>query len=144
MARARVLHVLKRFRPEFTGEGVFTERLTPVMNMIAPDVEHEMLATLTLPGANGYRGTSALRKVHYINEPGTTSEWRREFNLLRWFLLNMHRYNVVHFHTHADRYFLTYILAKLFGRRLVISATLDDSVTGLVNTYRPSLRSMAS
>ena len=43
-SRARVLHVLKHFRPTFTGEGIFTERLSPAMERLAPDVEHEVLA----------------------------------------------------------------------------------------------------
>ena len=60
--------------------------------------------------------------------------------MLWWLLRNIPRYQVVHFRTHADWYFLSYVLAKLLGRRLVLSATLDDSVPGLVQRYRPSRR----
>jgi hypothetical protein len=45
----RVLHVLKFYRPDFTGEGVFLERSSAVMQELAGDVEHEVLATET-PG----------------------------------------------------------------------------------------------
>jgi hypothetical protein len=49
----------------------------------------------------------------------------------------------VHVRTHADWYFVSYALARLFGRRLVLSATLDDSLPGLVANYRERLRPMA-
>jgi glycosyltransferase involved in cell wall biosynthesis len=64
----------------------------------------------------------------------------REVKLLGWLLANHRRFDVVHFRTHADRYFLAYLMLKLLGKRLVLSATLDDSVKGLVQTYRPAFR----
>lgn len=143
MAQARVLHVLKKFQPDFTGEGVFAERIAPVMDMLAPCVEHEMLATVTPRPEQGYGGSSALRKVHYICPREGLAHWQQELRQVWWFLRHLHRYQVVHIRTHSDRYFITYLLAKLFGKRLIISATLDDSIPGLVKTYRPLLRPLA-
>jgi len=44
---ARVLRVLKYYRPDFTGEGLFMERCTGFMQMLAPEVRHELLVTTT-------------------------------------------------------------------------------------------------
>jgi len=41
---SKVLHVLKNFRPVFTGVGVFLEHLAPVLDAQAPHVEHHLLA----------------------------------------------------------------------------------------------------
>ncbi|MBX9699213.1 MAG: hypothetical protein K2X74_07235, partial [Acetobacteraceae bacterium] len=43
----RILHVLKYYRPDFTGEGIFLERSSAVMQELAPEVEHELLVTHT-------------------------------------------------------------------------------------------------
>ncbi|MBX9698667.1 MAG: glycosyltransferase [Acetobacteraceae bacterium] len=62
---------------------------------------------------------------------------------MAWFLRNLHRFDTVHVRTHADWYFTSYLLTKLARRRLVISATLDDSLPGLTRRYRPRLRGLA-
>jgi len=85
------------------------------------------------------RVPSALQHVVYLSSE-VLSDVAREFALLFWLACNLHKYRVVHFHTHVDRYFLAYALAKLMGRRIFLSATLDDSVPELVQTYRPLLR----
>jgi len=138
-----ILHVLKHFRPTFTGEGIFTERVTVVMDALRPDVAHDMLATETPEPGPTVPASSTLRNIIYLTR-GNVSHWRREACALLWFLRHAWRYDVVHFHTHTDRYFLSYFLVKLLGRRLVLTATLDDSIPGLLATYRPTTRRLAA
>lgn len=140
----RILHVLKFYRPEFTGEGVFLERCSAVMQEQAPEVAHDLLVTRT-PGETVQpqdAASSTLARVIYL-QPRPTGVLRHHLALIGWFLRNLHRYQAVHVRTHADWYFVTYLLARLFGRRLVISATLDDSVPVLVSRYRPRFRAIA-
>jgi len=140
--KIRVLHVLKHFRPTFTGMGIFAERVTPVMDVLAPEIAHDMLATETPEPVGLVPAASTLRRVIYLcTRP--LPHWRKQIALHWWLLRNLRHYRVVHFHTHVDRYFLAYLLAKLFGRRVILSATLDDSVPGLLQTYRPSIRPLA-
>src|SRR6185312_15256555 len=73
-----------------------------------------------------------------------TPHWKHEILLLWWLLRNLGRYRVVHCHTHIDRHFLAYMLIKLWGKRLVLSATLDDSLPGLLLTYRKMNRPLVS
>lgn len=139
MRRTRVLHVLKIFRPDFTGEGVFLERCSAMMGALDPSVEHDLLVTMTPEPATPAPILGLIPRRIYLSG-STLSQWRREARLLWWLMRNLHRYRVVHMRTHADWYFLSYLLVKLAGRRLVLSATLDDSVPGLVRHYGPSRR----
>lgn len=140
--RARVLHVLKIYRPMFTGEGVFLERCSTVMQVLAPEVEHDLLVTHTTEPDRAPPVCSTLRNIYYLSRR-PIGELSRELRLVWWFILNIHRYQTVHVRVHADWYFLTYLLAKLLGRRLVLSATLEDSVPVNVSQYRPRLRPLA-
>ncbi|MFX9521737.1 hypothetical protein ABTO42_19075, partial [Acinetobacter baumannii] len=81
-------------------------------------------------------------RVSYLTT-GPVGEARRHLKLVGWFLRNLHRFDTVHVRTHTDWYFTSYLLAKLAGRRLVLSATLDDSLPELVRRYRPQLRGIA-
>lgn len=139
----RVLHVLKYYRPAFTGEGVFLERSSAVMQELARDVEHELLVTHTPRPDDPLESAfcSTLTRVSYLTT-GPVGEARRHLALLGWFLRNLRRYDTIHVRTHADWYFTSYLLAKLSGRRLVLSATLDDSVPELVKRYRQPLRGL--
>lgn len=139
----RVLHVLKYYRPAFTGEGVFLERSSAVMQEILPDVGHDLLVTHTPRPAEDPAACSTLGRIIYLSDRplGTV---RREIRMVAWFIANLHRYDTVHVRTHADWYFLTYLLTRLARRRLVISATLDDSLPVLTQHYRASLRKWAA
>ena len=137
--RARVLHVLKYYRPAFTGEGVFMERCSGFMQTAAPEIEHDLLVTATPEPAMRPPACSTLQHVFYLCRRPMQG-WRHELTLLFWALRHLHRYRTVHIRTHADWYFLAYLYAKLIGCRLVLSATLDDSVPVLVHHYRASLR----
>ena len=139
--KRRVLHVLKYYRPEFTGEGVFLERCSAVMQELAPEVEHHLLVTHTPRPADPRASAvcSTIASVTYLTERrvGNAARYAR---LAAWFAWHVRRFQTVHMRTHADWYFLSYAIARLAGRRLVLSATLDDSVPTLVSQYRPALR----
>jgi glycosyltransferase involved in cell wall biosynthesis len=145
MTYGRVLHILKYYRPDFTGEGVFLERCSAVMQELAGGVQHDLLVTHTpRPQDPGETATcSTLSRVFYLTD-GALGEGRRLATLFAWCAANLHRYDTVHVRTHADWCFLSYALARLMRRRLVLSATLDDSLPVLVSRYRPSLRGLAA
>jgi glycosyltransferase involved in cell wall biosynthesis len=144
MPQHRVLHILKRYRPAFTGEGVFLERSSALMQELAPEVEHHLLVTQTPAPANAQDVAvfSTLPRIFYLlDRPRGTAVAYLAF--LWWLLRNLRHYDTVHVRTHADWYFLGYLLCRIMGKRLVLSATLDDSVPVLVNHYRPALRGIA-
>lgn len=132
---ARVLHVFKHFRPEFTGEGIFLERLAPVFQRLRPDIVHDVAVTAT-PRPGDFTPPVGLGTVHFLGRDGATPQRR----LVRWLARNAPRYATVHYHTHVDRTFLASILLRLRACRVVLSATLDDSMPGLLATYRPAFR----
>lgn len=141
----RVLHVLKYYRPAFTGEGVFLERSSAVMQEVASAVGHDLLVTHTPRPADPREAAACStlgRVVHLSRRP--LGALGREAALVWWFLRNIRRYDTVHFRTHADWYFLSYLLTRLAGRRLVLSATLDDSLPVLTHQYRRSLRPLVA
>ena len=138
-----VLHVLKFFRPTFTGEGILLERTAPIFEALAPTIQHDLLVVETPKPKAPVEVNSSFRKLVYLRN-GDTSQWYRELLLLWWLLRNIRQYQAIHFHTHVDRYFLAYLLAKLFRKRLILSATLDDSVPNLVGSYRSAYRPLIS
>ena len=64
-----MLHVLKYYRPAFTGEGVFLERSSAVMQEIAPGVAHDLLVTHTPRPAEPVP-VSTLERVIYLSPRG--------------------------------------------------------------------------
>jgi glycosyltransferase involved in cell wall biosynthesis len=142
--QARVLHVVKLYRPDFSGEAVFLERSSLVMRALAPSVEHDLLVTRTpLPALADPAPAAGLARVIYLSTQRLSGlTWY--FAFLRWFVVHQHHYRTIHFRTHIDWYFLAYLLARLSGRRLVHSATLDDTVSLILGTYRPMLRPLAA
>lgn len=113
------------------------------MQMIAPDIEHDLLVTVTPRPVELPAACSTLRRIDYLTRrpvPG----WIRELTLVFWLLRHIHRYDTIHFRTHVSWYFISYLTAVLFGRRIVLSATLDDSVPVLIDQYRPSLRGLVA
>ena len=143
LLQRRVLHVQKLYRPVFTGEGVFLERSSAVMQEIASTVTHELLVTHTPRPVEPTAFCSTLTRVSYL-AAAPLGSFAREVALCWWFLRNLHRYDAVHFRCHADWYFLSYVMTKLARRRLVLSATLDDSLPVLIGQYRPALRGLAA
>jgi glycosyltransferase involved in cell wall biosynthesis len=140
MRPARVLHVFKYFRPRFTGEGVFVERLAPVFARLRPEVRHEVLVLAT-PRPDAPPALPGLDAIHYLSRAeGDASQ----ADLIAWLAGHARRYSVVHHRTHVDRTFAGAAALKLQGVKLLLSATLDDSVEGLLATYRPALRPLAA
>jgi len=119
------------------------ERCTGFMQMLAPEVEHDLLVTATPEPAEPPRACSTLSRIRYLSRRPLTG-WRHELKLLMWFLVNLHRYDTVHVRTHANWCFLSYLVTKLARRRLVLSSTLNDSVPVLVGSYRHSARAVVS
>ncbi|MEQ1868184.1 MAG: glycosyltransferase family 4 protein [Micropepsaceae bacterium] len=136
---ARVLHVFKYFRPQFTGEGTFLERIAPTFHKLRPHVEHDVLCTLTGRPAGGHEPIEGISSVSHLRPRGNKSNLTF-LELFWWTLCNIWRYDTVHYHTHVDRTFASYWLAALLRRRLVLSATLDDSTVGIAGAYRPQFR----
>lgn len=132
----RVLHVFKYFRPQFTGEGIFVERLAPLFARLRPDVAHDVAVTATPAPATPFI-PDHLSAVHYLSGPQGPASQRE---IAAWLARHADRYTAVHYHTHVDRTFAGSLMLKLRGCRLILSATLDDSVEGLLLTYRPGLR----
>lgn len=141
----RVLHILKYYRPVFSGEGVFLERSSAVMQEIEPGISHELLVTHTpRPADPGMAAAcTTLERISYLAS-GKLGTARHHALMLWWLARNIRRFNTVHFRTHADWYFLTYLLTRFSRRRLVLSATLDDSLPVLISRYRPRLRALAA
>lgn len=136
MTEAHILHVFKYFRPAFTGEGVFVERLAPRMRRLRPDVAHEVLVTAT-PQPDQPVAIPGISQVHYLSSGASAAS---QGALVAWFARNASRYAVVHHHTHVDRTFLGALALKMHGVRIILSATLDDSIPRLLSTYRAVLR----
>jgi len=135
VSSARVLHVFKYFRPDFTGEGIFLERLAPVFQRLRPDVAHEVAVTATACPP-GFKPPAGLAAVHFLGNGGPAGQTR----LVGWLACHAAGYSAVHYHTHVDRSFAASALLRLLRRRVVLSATLDDSIPALMGTYRPLFR----
>ncbi len=137
-----MLHLFKIYRPMFDGDAIFLEHCSRHMQIMAPHVEHDLLVINTPRPAQTPAVCATLSQIFYLSRrPISTS--RRELALVWWFVTHLHRYDTVHVHVHCDWYFLIYLLARLTGKRLILSATLDDSVPNWISHYRPVLRPLA-
>ncbi|MBP0445130.1 glycosyltransferase [Roseomonas sp. SSH11] len=135
----RVLHIYRRFHPDYTGDGIYYTRLIPAM--ARHGISGEILVFETRPD---HRDETAIHegvRIHYLANRYPDPSW---LDLLRWLAANLHRYDVVHLHSHVDRHFLAYILARVMGRPVLYSCTLNDSPTELLSDYRPSYRRLAA
>ncbi|MEO6593928.1 MAG: glycosyltransferase family 4 protein, partial [Planctomycetota bacterium] len=66
-----------------------------------------------------------------------------ELQIAWWILRYGRRYQAVHYHSHCDRRFLSLLIARAFGIRVIMSCTLDDSPGAVLASYRPSFRWIA-
>jgi glycosyltransferase involved in cell wall biosynthesis len=134
----RVLHLLKYFRPDYTGEGLYIEKLAPLLQAegIVSDVAVAATRRPTLaPTLNG------IGSVTYFGPPG--NEARFNIALVPWLVRRLRKYDVVHVHSPVDRHFLPQVMARLSGVRVVQSCTLDDGLGTLLASYRSALRPLA-
>ena len=126
-----VLHVFKYFRPDFTGDGLYFEKLIPLL--ACRGVGAEVVAETT-------RQRISLQRGVRVRLFGRWHTGQVNPAMLLWFVLNAWRYDVVHIHSAVDRHFLYHLVAKLFGCRVVQSCTLDDGLGAMLAGYRAAYR----
>ena len=135
MTQIRVAHLYRRFRPDFTGDGIFYARLIPLM--AEANSSHTVVVFETL------RPTDPIPSdfpVHYLTDG---SGERPRFSLICWLWAHARNFDVLHIHSHVDRTFLSYWLARVLGLRVIYSSTLEDSANEMLSRYRPSFRILA-
>ncbi|WP_169747500.1 glycosyltransferase [Belnapia moabensis] len=137
--RLRVLHVYLRFHPDYTGDGIYYTRLIP--HLVARGIDSEVLAYSTVPTEGGETGQHQGIPVHYLAKRDGRSTLT---GLIRWLAANLHRFNLVHLHSHVDRRFLAYAFIRLCGRPVLFSCTLDDSPTQVLENYKIYNRSLVA
>lgn len=134
-----VLHVFKYFRPDFTGEGLYIEKLAT--RLAALGISSSVMATVT----------QADPATSYPPEIGTPRFFGRptlpgplaKVPLALWFTRNAPRHDVIHFHSPVSRHFVLHSIARTSGCRIVQTCTLDDGLGTLVASYRKGYRTMA-
>lgn len=127
----RVLHLFKYFRPDFTGDGLYFEKLFPRLERRG--IRNEVIAgrTRAVPGAARTPGVRLFGR-------GTASEFN--VSMLLWFVANAWRFDVVHMHSAVDRLFMYHVVGRLFGCLVVQSCTLDDGLGRLIDSYSKAYR----
>lgn len=129
----RVLHLYRRFRPDFTGDGIYYEQLIPAMARLGS--RHAVLVFETAAPA-GPQGSDF--PIHYLQ-----ANDRSALALARWIAHHRREFDILHIHTHVDRLFIAYAMARLVGWKVIYSSTLADRIDELVATYRPFYRPLA-
>lgn len=135
-APLRVLHIFRYFRPDFTGEGLYLEKLAPLLDDLNIQADVAVECTRS-PAMN--RPPAGIGRTSFFGL-GTGRVRRVPAVMTGWFLVNAFRYDVVHFHAFVDRIFLFHLIARLSGCRIVQSATLDDGLGSVLRGYRPIYR----
>lgn len=129
----RVLHVFLYFRPDFSGEGLYFERLAPLLADVGIRSDVVVAASTSAPVRKP--AMPGIDDVHRFVARGDILPWYN-WRLVAWFLTHAWRYDVVHFHCFVDRLFLLHMIARVSGCRIVQSATLDDGLGMVVDGYR--------
>jgi glycosyltransferase involved in cell wall biosynthesis len=130
-----VLHVFKYFRPDYTGEGLYLEKLAA--HLADSSVSATVIATATQPRPGAVHSEAVGHPRLFGLGPERAGLSRA---LLLWFMANARRFDVVHFHSAVDRYFILHLMAQMSGCHVVQSCTLDDGLGSLVAGYRPVYR----
>ncbi len=131
----RIAHLYRRFRPDFTGDGIFYARLIPLMAQA--NTSHTVVVFETPRPATPLTSDFP---VHYLSDG---SGERPRLALMRWLWANAANFDVLHIHSHVDRTFLSYWLARFLGLSVLYSSTLEDSADEMLSRYRPSFRLLA-
>lgn len=138
-----VLHVFNYFTPDFTGEGIYATKM--FAHLAALGITSEVLVKRSHPRVAGMRSREmtdpVLHRVHYL--PPRRSSIAPELQIAWWMLRYGRRFGAVHYHSHCDRRFLSLLVARAFGLRVIMSCTLDDSPRALLDSYRPRFRWLA-
>jgi glycosyltransferase involved in cell wall biosynthesis len=136
----RVLHVFRYFRPDFTGEGLYLEKL--VRHFGTRGIQSDVLVSATQSSRRAGPTPPGVRRIVYFGN-GRKAGQQVHPGLLLWLLCNLRHYDTVHIHAAVDRFFLVPALSRLAGRRVVQSCTLDDGFGALVASYRGWRRMVA-
>lgn len=129
----RVLHVFVYFHPDFSGEGLYLEKLAPLLAAVGIRSDVAVAASTSAPARKPMM--PGIDGIHRFAARGRTlplCNWL----MVVWFLNHAWRYDVVHFHCFVDRLFLLHMIARMSGCRIVQSATLDDGLGMAVDGYR--------
>lgn len=129
----RVLHVYLYFHPDFSGEGLYLEKLAPLLADLGIRSDVAVAASTSAPMRKPVM--PGIDDVHRFVARGDILPWYNG-HLVAWFLTHAWRYDVVHFHCFVDRLFLLHMIARISGCRIVQSATLDDGLGMVVDGYR--------
>ena len=135
----RVLHIYRRFHPDYTGDGIYYTKLIPII--AASDVESEVLVLETKPDSGRATDRHEGIIIHYLSNQTTDAS---VLATLLWLMRNIWRFDILHVHSHIDRWFMSYIFARLCRRRVIFSCSLDDSPTQLFKTYQRQYRRVAA
>ena len=134
-----ILHVFRYFRPDFTGEGIYVEKLAPLLEARGIGSDVVVAATLAPASVPRLAGIGAIRYFGRRRRDPPTPNLR----LLLWVAWHGRRYPVVHLHAMVDRLFLVPILARLLGCKVIQSCTLDDGLGRVIDSYRGWRRPVA-
>ena len=133
-APVRVLHVFRYFQPDFTGEGLYFAKLAPHLAALGVQCDVAVAARDSAPTVPPPAGVGAVHRL--VDEATQAHAWGNR-RLLAWLMANARCYHAVHFHSLVDRLFLPQLLARLSFCRVVQSATLDDGLGMIVDSYKP-------
>jgi hypothetical protein len=116
-----VLHVYRRFHPEYTGDGIY---YTCLIRRLRHRQRGAGLRDLYRGrAADGDSGGIPVHKLTNSPASGTAT------GLLRWLAAHIGRFDLIHLHPYLDRRFVAYGLARLHGRPVLFSSSFDDSPT---------------
>lgn len=135
-----VLHIFTYFRPDFTGEGIYFEKIRRIFS--SNGIGNSVLAIKTAEPRCPNEQFAVDGSISYLGLRDETAP-RVSLALAFWLLRNLRGYDAVHFHTIADRYFAAYIVCRLLGVRTLQSCTLDDSPDTIVRSFRPPWQLLA-
>ncbi|MCS6855380.1 MAG: glycosyltransferase [Elioraea sp.] len=130
----RVLHLYRRFHPDYTGDGIYFSRLIPLIATHGSCGEVLVYETPPPDGRATIRHQDLT--VHYL----AAGQRPSPVALLRHLLARRAGYDVLHLHSHVDRSLFTYLAARMLGWRVLFSCSLDDSPTEVLAGYRPRYR----
>ena len=139
MPKRAVLHVFRYFRPDFTGEGIYLEKLAPLL--AARGIRSDVIAASTRPPAVAPE-LPGIDRLRYFGRPGRAGP-HVDPRLLLWLLRHARRYEAVHLHAIVERLFLVPLLARALGCRVIQSCTLDDGIGTVIDSYRGWRRPVA-
>lgn len=133
-----VLHLYRRFHPDFTGDGIYYQKL---FALFAERGVSQDVLVYEAPEVLGESWREQQQRPHhnvvYLAPPGKSPS---ALTMCAWLWRNRRRYQVLHVHTHVDRRFCFYLFARLLGLGVIYSSTLEDSALDLIRGYRPRWR----